>query len=69
MFMKNRSFNVKMVKDNPDGPQAIFESPDPFLGPQVIGAYAEVVKDVVTHTALTVGGVYTACQIIKRICK
>lgn len=63
-MFRNRSFNVKMVKDTePEGDRDIFE------GPVVAAAYAEIIKDVVTHTALVVGGVFAACKIIGRICK
>lgn len=47
----------------PDEDRNIFE------GPELAAAYAEVAKDLITHAALTIGGVYAACQIIKRICK
>lgn len=68
-FLKNRSFIVKMANDkdlNSDGPLVEM---DPMVGPQIAAAYAEVAKDFITHTALVVGGVFAACQIIKRICK
>ncbi len=65
-MFKNRSFNVRMVKDQ-DNETA--SDRDPFMGPVVAAAYAEVLKDVVTHTALTVGGVWAACKIVGRICK
>jgi hypothetical protein len=66
-MFRNRVAQVKFVKETPtsetDAERNIFE------GPEVAAAYAEVVKDVVTHTALVVGGVYAACKIIARICK
>jgi hypothetical protein len=68
-MFKNRAFQVKVVKDqqaNGDGP---FITPDPMLGPEIAAAYAEVAKDLITHAALTIGGVYAACKIIGRICK
>jgi hypothetical protein len=67
-MFKNRSFNVKMVKDNPDGstPQVEF---DPMAGPEIAAAYAEVAKDFITHATLTIGGVWAACKIVERICK
>lgn len=68
-MFKNRSFNVKLVRDdqvNGDGP---IITHDPMLGPEIAAAYSEIAKDFITHTALVVGGVFAACQIIKRICK
>lgn len=68
-FFKNNSINVKVVADpspeneSSEGERNIFEGAD------VAAAYAEVIKDVVTHTALTVGGVWAAVLIIRRICK
>lgn len=56
----------KLVKD---GETVQTEEHDPMETVVVVAAYADILKDVVTHTALTVGGVYAACQIIKRICK
>lgn len=76
-FLTNRSFVLKAVKDkdlgintgtNSDG-NGPFITPDPMLGPEIAAAYAEVFKDVVTHTALVVGGVFIACKIVGRICK
>jgi hypothetical protein len=68
-ILGNRSFNVKVIKDKPANGDGPFITPDPMLGPEVAAAYAEVIKDIVTHTALVVGGVYAACKIIGRICK
>lgn len=65
-MFRNRSFNVKMVKDEATDAGA---DRDPFEGPVIAAAYAEVVKDVITHAALTIGGVWAACTIIGRICK
>jgi len=64
-MFRNRAFQVKMVKDQVGEEETI----DPMMGPQIAAAYAEVAKDFVTHTALVVGGVMSAYQIIKRICK
>lgn len=69
-FLKNRSFAVKVLKDEDiNGGPEIDPNRNPFEGPEIAAAYAEVIKDVVTHTALVVGGVYAACKIIGRICK
>lgn len=57
------SFNVKPVRD----PKA--ESGLPFEGVEIAAGYAEIVKDVVTHTALVVGGVYCICKIVERLCR
>lgn len=67
-MFKNRSFNVKVVKDQ----ASTNESPEehnPFEGVEVAAAYSAVAKDFVTHTALVIGGVWAACKIIERICK
>lgn len=62
----NRSVNVKIVKD----PKVSSDSPEEILaGVEVVAAYAEIFKDVVTHTALVVGGVWCICKIVERICK
>jgi hypothetical protein len=42
---------------------------DPYEGVQIAAAYAEVAKDFITHTALTIGGVMAGVAIIRRICK
>lgn len=55
----------KLVKDD----ETPAQERDPMENVVVVAAYAEIVKDVVTHSALTIGGVFAACQIIKRICK
>jgi len=68
-FMKNRSFNVKVVKDD-NGTVTTEESGrDPFEGVEVAAAYAEVAKDFITHAALTIGGVWAAVKVVERICK
>lgn len=66
-FMKTRSVNVKVVRDQ----DTIDVDPneDPFEGVQIAAAYADIAKDLITHAALTIGGVYVACKIIGRICK
>lgn len=78
MFMRNRvkkyvqkhAVNVSLV-DNPNAPiiDEDDKNYDPFEGVEVLAAYSEVAKDFITHTALTVGGVMAAYQIVKRICK
>lgn len=69
-FLKNRSFAVKVLKDEDiNGGAPIDPTRDPFEGVEVAAAYADVAKDLITHTALVVGGVYAACKIIGRICK
>lgn len=69
MFLKNRSVNVKFVKD----PLAAAEENDPnrnpFEGVELAAAYSEVAKDFITHATLTIGGVFAACKIIERICR
>lgn len=67
-MFKNRAVQMEFVKkDKKD--DAAGEPTNIFEGPEIAAAYAEVIKDVVTHTALVVGGVYAACKIIGRICK
>lgn len=68
-MFKNRSFNVKVVKDDVTKNNDTADDRNPFEGVEVAAAYADVAKDLVTHAALTIGGVYAACQIIKRICR
>lgn len=66
--MKNRTIGLKVLDDrvinNEDAPAT-----DPWANVEIAAAYAEIAKDVITHTALTVGGVWAACKIIGRICK
>jgi hypothetical protein len=66
-MFRNRVAQVKFVKeqkpDEVDGERNIFE------GPEVAAAYAEIAKDLITHAALTIGGVFIACKIVGRICK
>lgn len=69
-IFKNRSFNVKVVRDHPNG--SVEENDpnyNPLEGVEVAAAYAEVAKDFITHAALTIGGVWAACKIVERICK
>lgn len=66
--MKNHSVNVKVVRDQ-DTENNDTTTTDPFEGVEVAAAYAEIAKDLITHAALTIGGVYAACKIIGRICK
>lgn len=67
--MKNRSINVKVVNDeDQNGASSEFPN-DPFEGVEVAAAYAEVAKNFITHTALVVGGVYSLCKVVERICK
>lgn len=56
----------KLVRENGDTP---VESSNPMEGVEVAAAYAEIAKDLITHAALTIGGVWAACKIVERICK
>lgn len=68
--MKNTTIGVKVLDDRTlNGGAEVDSDYDPMVGVQVAAAYAEIAKDLVTHTALTVGGVWAACKIIGRICK
>lgn len=67
----NRSFNIKVVKD-PKVKTVIdheTSSTDAFKNVELAAAYADVAKDLITHAAVTIGVVYSACKIISRICK
>ena len=66
--MKNKTIGVTLL-DNPSKTSEPTADHDPLDGVVVAAAYAEIFKDVVTHTALTVGGVAAAYKIIERICK
>lgn len=69
MFMRNKSINVKVVKDQNYATEEIDPNRNVFEGVEVAAAYAEVAKDVITHAALTVGGVWAACKIVERLCR
>lgn len=72
MFFRNRAVQLQFVK-----PQTKHEAPeetdtsnkDPYEAVNVAAAYSAVAKDFITHTALTIGGVFAACKIIERICR
>lgn len=66
MFLRNRAVKMSFIKDKAETSET---DQNPFENVEVLAAYSEVAKDFVTHAALTIGGVYAACQIIKRICK
>lgn len=74
-FLSKRSFVIKAVNDKDLRNGAVIDAAtedattDPFVGVQVAAAYADIAKDLITHTALTIGGVFAACKIIERICK
>ncbi len=68
-MFKNRSFNVKVVKDSATPVEVVDPDRNPFEGVEIAAAYAEVAKDFITHAALTIGGVMAGVAIIKRICK
>lgn len=42
---------------------------DPFETVELVQAYADIAKDLITHAAFTIGGVFAACKIVERICK
>jgi hypothetical protein len=69
-FLRNRAFQVKVVKDDSSPTDNILD-PDrnPYEGVEIAAAYAEVAKDLITHAALTIGGVWAAVKIVERICK
>jgi hypothetical protein len=68
-FMKNRSFNVKMVRDDTPGNADSFVPADPMLGPEIAAAYADIAKAFITHATVTIGGIWAACKVVERICR
>lgn len=66
---RNRTIGIKLLEDEGQTSTPTDPNHDPWQNVQVAAAYAEIAKDVVTHTALTIGGVWAACKIIGRICK
>lgn len=66
-FWNTRSINVKLVDDQPT--PASDPQQNPYEGVEVAAAYSKIAKDFVTHTALTVGGVWIACKIVGKLCK
>lgn len=68
-FFRNKSINVKVVRDESANGSSSETPEDPFVGVEVAAAYAEVAKDFITHAALTIGGAFCICKIVERICK
>lgn len=66
---KNKTIGVKVLDDRDINGAENESDRDPWENVEIASAYAEIAKDLVTHTALTVGGVWAACKIIGRICK
>jgi len=66
-FWKNRSVNLKLVEDKTAPPADTNQNP--YEGVEIATEYSEIAKDFVTHTALTIGGVWIACKIVGRICR
>lgn len=67
-MFRNRAFQVKIVKE----PKPSSDSPEEsniFESVEVAAAYAEIIKNVVTHTALVIGGVFIVCKIVERVCR
>lgn len=67
--MRNRTIGVKVLDDSVINGADTDPSRDPYEGVDVVAAYAEIAKDLVTHTAFTIGGVFAVCKIIERLCK
>lgn len=68
-FLGNRSFQVKVVKDqkNPNDPAAAEAA---LIGNvEAAAAYADIVKNLVTHTALVVAGAFVVCKVVERLCR
>lgn len=70
LFWRKRSIQIqaKVIKDqNPT--ETPSEINDIFEGVKAAAAYADIAKGLITHAALTIGGVYCVCKIVERICK
>jgi hypothetical protein len=57
---------TKVVRENGAAPET---DENPMVGVEIAAAYADIAKDLITHAALTIGGVWAACKIVERICK
>ena len=68
MLFRNRSVQVKFVKDQKAATDVTDESAV-IANIEAAAAYAEIFKDVVTHTALVIGGAFIVCKIVERICR
>jgi hypothetical protein len=68
-LFKNKAVQFKVVKDSTTSTDEQDPDRNIFEGVEVAAAYAEVLKDVVTHASLVIGGVWAACKIVERICK
>lgn len=71
-FLKNRSFVVKVANDqdlNGSGAESVDPNHNPYESVEIAAMYADIAKDVITHAAFTIGGVFAACKIIERICR
>lgn len=66
--LKNQTIGVTLL-DNATKNAEPEEAVDPLEGVVVAAAYVELAKDLITHAAFTIGGVYAACKIVERICK
>lgn len=66
-FLRNRSLNVKVVNDKDGTP--VDPNADPFEGVEVAAAYAEVAKDFITHTVVTIGIAFAGYKILERLCR
>lgn len=42
---------------------------NPFEQVEIASAYAEVAKDFITHTAVTVTAAFVVCKLVERICR
>jgi hypothetical protein len=67
--MKNKTIGVKLLDDQSINGAEPDPNHNPFEGVEVAAAYADIAKDLITHAALTIGGVWAACKIVERICK
>jgi hypothetical protein len=68
--MKNKTIGVTLL-DTPTSNKTSepVSEQDAYAGVEIAAAYVELAKDLVTHTALTIGGVYAACKIVEKICR
>lgn len=67
VFLQNRTIQMKFVKDNKK-PTTVSEAMAADV--KIVPEYAaELAKDVVTHAALTIGGVFIAYRLVDTACK
>lgn len=66
--MRNKTIGVTLL-DNAGDKTEPAPAQDPYVNVEIAAAYVELAKDLITHAAFTIGGVYAACKVVERICK